>query len=362
MDKLKVVFVLPATNIGGAETVCINLINSLDYDKYDSTLIVIRQTGDLLEKLNKNTRLIDLNCKSTKSAPIALATYLRKLKPVIVFTTHSRAALLVSLISFVVPKFTQITRMQSSPQAEKNHQVYGSVQRFLYSWAFRRSDIVVAQTEEMKSEGERLFGISYDRLVVASNPVRDEVIRCTMESSKHLTHLMSKGCFNIVAAGRLSPVKGFRTLVTAFGELNDAIPNARLYILGRDGPEGEIIRELVRELGLSDKVKLLGHVKDPTPYFAECDLFVLSSIYEGCPNVFIENFVMNTPIVATQCCGLVSRLITEGINGFTVEIDNPKELAHAIEKAHSKLTRAKIKNKWPSEGSLISFFNDQLTF
>lgn len=357
--RIKIIFILPDTNIGGAETVCINLINSLDYDKYDPILIIIRRTGDLLDRLDKNVSVVDLGCRNTKGSLFKLVRELKHLRPQVVFTTHSRTALLVSVARIFVPKFLQISRMQSSPQAEKDNHAYGPIHRALYSWSFKKADIVVAQTEEMKIEAQEVFGLQSESIKVFGNPIRDEVIK--FEKSRiQMRPVLDNSYYNIVAAGRIDPVKDYRTLIRAFFQVKESIPNAALYILGRDGTDGQEIRRLIKDLDIVNEVHLIGHVGDPTSYFTQADLFVLSSVYEGCPNVLLENYILNTPLVATRCCGIVNRLIIEGVNGFSVETKNPNELAEAIKKAYRYLERSNIKNEWRPEQSLDNFFNDQL--
>ena len=355
-QKKRIVFLLPDTNVGGAETVCVNLLNSLDLNKYVPTLIVIRQTGNLLNRLNENVRVVDLGCRSTKGAFFKLLNKIRQLKPDVVFTTHSRTALISSVVSIFLKKFVLVSRMQSSPQAEKDHNEYGWIQRCLYSWSFNRAKFLIAQTEEMRSEAIKVFGLKGDKIIVAYNPIRTEVTSRT-ENSK-IRHLMNDEDYNIVAAGSISPVKDFKTLISAFSISKASMPKAKLFILGRDGDDAQAVRELINVLDLSNDVKLLGHVADPVPFFANCDLFVLSSIYEGCPNVLLENFVLNTPLIATRCCGMVSRLISEGKNGFTVSVKNIDELAVALQKAYFNLRRSEISNEWPSNKSLTILFNN----
>jgi glycosyltransferase involved in cell wall biosynthesis len=89
------------------------------------------------------------------------------------------------------------------------------------------------------------------------------------------------------------------------------------------------LRALIAELGLHDRVRLLGFQTDARPIYEAIDLFVLSSLREGLPNVVLEAMAMETPVVATRIAG-VPRLIQDGENGLLVEPGALDELTRAI--------------------------------
>ena len=91
-------------------------------------------------------------------------------------------------------------------------------------------------------------------------------------------------------------------------------PNFKLYILGDDRGALDEIENLITELDLKNHVVLAGFIGNPYLYYANCDLFILSSHREGFPNVLLENYYLNTPIVATRCVPIVQQLIENAIN------------------------------------------------
>ena len=135
----------------------------------------------------------------------------------------------------------------------------------------------------------------------------------------------------VVAAGRLTPQKGFDMLIKAWPEIAAAHPDWELHIYGR-GPERPNLQNLIDRLGLGQHVILKGfHRKFPTRLRAS-SLFVLSSRYEGFPMVLLEAAGCGVPAVAFDCPTGPSEIIEHGVNGLLVPAKSVSELGAAINK------------------------------
>ena len=110
------------------------------------------------------------------------------------------------------------------------------------------------------------------------------------------------GFSRIVAAGRLTRQKGFDLLIRAVAPILRRRPEVRLTILGA-GPEESALRSLAESLGVWDSVSLPGFVENPYRFFKAAGLFVLSSRWEGLPNVVLEALACGTAVVAFDCAG-----------------------------------------------------------
>src|SRR4029078_12432693 len=88
------------------------------------------------------------------------------------------------------------------------------------------------------------------------------------------------------------------------------------------------LQALTDKLGISQHVKLLGHVNDTQSFFESLDVFALSSLREGLPNVLLEALALEAPVVATRIAGIPS-LIQHGANGLLVEPEDEDALAAA---------------------------------
>ena len=128
----------------------------------------------------------------------------------------------------------------------------------------------------------------------------------------------------IFSLGRLHANKAFDTLVQAM----QFIPDAHLFIAG-EGPERKNLEILIKNLGLAERIHLLGWRDDNAALLAACDVFVCPSRHEPLGNVIIEAFSAEKPVVATRSQGALS-LIKEEYSGLLCPIDEPETLAKQI--------------------------------
>jgi glycosyltransferase involved in cell wall biosynthesis len=132
----------------------------------------------------------------------------------------------------------------------------------------------------------------------------------------------------VIAAGRLSPEKGFEDLVQAARIVVDRVPRTGFLLVG-DGPLRPAIEEAVRRAGLARAFVLAGFRDDLDRLMANADLFVQSSHTEGLPNVVLEAGACALPIVATAVGG-TGEVLEDGREGVLVPPRRPAELAARI--------------------------------
>lgn len=107
------------------------------------------------------------------------------------------------------------------------------------------------------------------------------------------------GELKVIAVGRLEPQKDYVTLLEAFAIVRRATP-CRLIILG-EGSEREKLERLAEELGISGSVDMKGYVQFPIKYVRQCNVFVLTSRWEGFGNVLVEALATGIQVVSTDC-------------------------------------------------------------
>lgn len=126
----------------------------------------------------------------------------------------------------------------------------------------------------------------------------------------------SRNYTNFINVGRLSPEKGHENLIMAFYELSKEHKDTRLYIVG-EGPLKKELLRLIKQLNLEESIILTGHVSNPYSLINKCDCFVLSSHYEGQGLVLLETQILNKAIISTNVTGAKS--VINGENGLLVE-------------------------------------------
>jgi len=153
----------------------------------------------------------------------------------------------------------------------------------------------------------------FNEVITVSQAVADKVgkyrtahiVYNGVAQGKRLNSDMSRTSLKkAIAIGRLDPVKGFDRLIEAWQGLE-----AQLEILG-EGPEYNYLSQLIKDLHLQDKIKLVGYQPDIYPYLAASDLVVVSSLKEGGPLIVAEALLVNKPVIATDV-GMVREFIPE---------------------------------------------------
>ncbi|CUU37483.1 MAG: glycosyltransferase [Armatimonadetes bacterium] len=135
----------------------------------------------------------------------------------------------------------------------------------------------------------------------------------------------------VLGAGRLVPLKGFDILLHAFARVREQMP-ARLVILG-EGEERPRLLQLASDLGVAADVELPGFDLNPFRYMKRASVFVLSSWYEGLPNVLIQALACGCPVVSTDCPSGPSEILDGGRYGALVPVGDAEAMARAIVRA-----------------------------
>ena len=169
------------------------------------------------------------------------------------------------------------------------------------SHAFRKADKVTAISKGVKEDLMENFNVMQD-ITVIYNPVDVYQVRQRAKEGVHddvLERFKATGAPIIVTAGRLETAKGQWHLIRSFANLRER-QNAKLVLLGGGSLE-VYLKELARDLGISEDVYFAGFQENLYAYFAQSDVFVLSSLFEGFGKVIIEAMAAGVPVVSTDC-------------------------------------------------------------
>lgn len=190
------------------------------------------------------------------------------------------------------------------------------------------SDGVLANATAVADEVSRAAGYPRERIAVVPNPtVTERLHRLAAEPPPH-PWLRDGGSPVILGIGGLRRQKDFGTLLRAFALLRRDRP-ARLLILGSGRQHARLAR-LAARLKVSDAVDLPGFSRNPYSCLAHASLFVLSSLWEGLPNVLIEALAVGTPVVATDTPGGAREILQDGRYGPLVPARAPRLLAESM--------------------------------
>ena len=132
----------------------------------------------------------------------------------------------------------------------------------------------------------------------------------------------------IVCVAALRPEKGHDTLLAAFAEVRDAVPQARLVLVG-DGSQRPQVEATIRAAGMQDNVRLTGRVDEIWPHLADADVFALTSPSEALGIAIMEAMAAGLPVVATNVGG-IPELVTPGATGELFAVRDHRELARKL--------------------------------
>jgi glycosyltransferase involved in cell wall biosynthesis len=203
--------------------------------------------------------------------------------------------------------------------------------RLGYRFLYPSADAVVAPSRGVASSLLQLSPIPIQKVRVIYNPVVSPELYEKADAPIEHPWFQPHQPPVVLAAGRLVALKGYDTLLRAFARVRQETP-ARLVILG-EGPERPNLERLAAELGVAADVDLPGFDPNPFRYMKRAGVFVLSSRYEGLPNVLIQALACGCPVVSTDCPSGPSEILDGGRYGVLVPVDDVEAMAQAIVRA-----------------------------
>ena len=328
--RSRIAFFLPDLGVGGAEKVFTQLLNEFSLTNFKIDLLLSQDVGEFRQLVNDNVETTAF-CNQRRSKPILLLCslfglfrFVKKHRPIAVYSTLTGANIVSLLVSLALHSVGTKFIIREANVKENNGWMYNVLSRFLYNEAYR----VVAVSEGVKNDLIRNFGVCTTKIVVIKNPVDIEYIKERSRETLSEPWLNDEKTPIIISVGRLYPQKDFQTLIKAFKLVRDT-RDAKLVIIG-DGPERGNLEQLIARLKLKNHVILLGIKNNPFVYVKNADVFVLSSKWEGFPNVLLEALALGRPIVATDCHSGPAELLT-GIDGCRlVPVGNVEAMAEAV--------------------------------
>ena len=330
MKRKHKVLVFVQSAVGGAERMSITVTKTLDRQRFEVIYCLVgtrKQGKGQLENFIPND--LQIRHISRRNPIFLIATFLMMLareKPDVVFSSVLNLNNKLLLLRSLFKKTKFIIR------ADNYLYTYSRKQRRIIGKTYPKADVIITQTEEMKQELDRELHLPEDKTVTLYNPIDTATIETRLEEGAN--PYPDDGSVRYVASGRFAKQKGFDLLVEAFAVVKKEQPQATLYIVGKnDGicePEYGNVRKLIVKHRLEESVKCVGFQSNPYVYLKYADCFVLSSRWEGLPNVMLESLYLGTPVAAFKCIPVIERIITEGKDGYLAEKEDAAGLAKAM--------------------------------
>lgn len=325
-------FLINSLRLGGAEKNCVNLANGLTHKGYKVSIIVLElRDAVLVKSLMPEVGVINLNISNARKSIFALSKIIDefKIKQILVFT-FQLAVVLVLIRKIWKKNFRIIARSINSLEEKYKHEKsiwHKWVSQFMVKKWFFDVDHIIAQSTGMKLELEKLKGDNEVPITVVFNFI--EKLPSFTNSPKQS---QDKICLFV---GKLKQQKNLFFLIDAFAKIVKDRSAVKLWIVG----EGELKQNLenrILNLGLQNDIILKGKSQNVAEYYRLADLCLLSSHYEGFPNVLIEANAFGVPVVSLDCPSGPSDIIIQDINGILVKEGTLEAYSSAILSALSK--------------------------
>lgn len=323
-DKKDLLFADKSMITGGIEKAQLNLLNNIDYKKYNVTVILEEKTGELLDKINNNVKVIELKVSDNNNVIIRkiINTYRKLIFKIFNYHNYDFSCCYTTY-SYSSNKIAKIASQNNSFYVHSDYSnVYKDENDFRNFFDSRKVDEyknIIFVSNESKKSFIKYYPELEEKTLVLNNFIDIEEIK---EKSKEKIEKSKNKKVLFVFVGRLDDTsKKLKRAIKLVEKLD-----IELWIIG-DGPDRGRYEEYAKELKVSNKITFFGKKSNPYPYIKEADYIILTSDYEGFPVIYQEAMVLRKNIITT-------------INTSDDQI-NMKEYAYIISKDEKMINEVK---------------------
>ena len=315
---------MPSIEGGGVEKNLFLISNFLI--KKIKNITLISTTKSKIKMFDRNIKFISPKSyyweKSNKKIKYIIALYLLfldllkdKNKLVLCFQANVYCTIMCKIMGVKI-----ITRSNSSPSGwSKNF-----IKKILFKKILNLSDKIIVNSLDFKNELKTLLGLNSTCIF---NPLNTKDI-INLSKKKNINFFNKKKTLKIVNVARFTDQKDHLTLLKAVNLIKDQI-NFQLIIVGRGVNKYKML-DYIRFNKLSNKVKLLNFQKNPYIIMKEADLFILTSKFEGLPNVILEALTLKKGIISTDCPTGPKEILKNGKYGILFKVGDYETLSKKI--------------------------------
>jgi len=348
LNSVRFTLVISSLSGGGAERVISIMANYWAEAAHQITILTFDDGNSPHYPISKSIQWHALNISSQSKTWIdGLINNLKRIHILRKFILQSEPDCVISFMSSTNILVLLATRFLSCKVliSERNYPKYDKENRKTWFWLrktlYPLADHLVVQTDSIKE-----YFRSYNRSVqVIPNPVKVDP-----ESLYNKPEVLLPACNKLVAMGSLTTQKGFDLLIDVFANLYRNHSNWNLIILGEGVLDNEL-KSRASRLDIEHAVIFAGRVENPFSIMSRCDLFVLSSRYEGFPNALLEAMACGLPVVSFDCPTGPNQIIQHGINGLLVPSEDKDRLKEAL---HSLMVEKEMRERMGKKASYVS--------
>lgn len=324
---IKILFFLSTLGNGGAEKVLVNLVNHMDTQKFDITVMTLFDEGENKEQLAPHIKY--LSCiKHVKKGLVQLMKCLtpKKLHDLFIKDYYDiEVSYLEGIATRIIsgcrnPKTKKIAWIHTEFVNEKFvSRIYRSFEEARNCYAI--FDKVVCVSEQVRERFCSLVVFNSEKVTVQYNTIDSDVIRM-LAQEKVSDSSFSQDEFKVIAVGKIIQNKGFDRLARVLKRLVSEDIYPHIYIVGA-GEDREKIEKYLEKESLSEYFTFIGYRKNPYQYINKCNLFVCSSYREGFSTATTEALILGIPVLTVDVSGM--RELLGNNNEYGVIVSNDEE-------------------------------------
>lgn len=348
-NRKKIIFYTMAMINGGTERTIANLSNHF-IKKYDIT-IVTNINGPIEYELDKRIKVIPIDKKDKRNE--------KNLKKIITKTSYKRSKILKNIIKKEKPNIIIVTlpeptiRILALKKYYKNIPIIVSIrnhpasefknfiEKQIRNKYYKYANIITLQNSIYKKYYPKEI---QNKIKITPNYLSEEFIDNNKNNKKYK---------QIITISRLEKQKNISLLIESFSKLDKKYNDYKLLIIG-SGKEKEKLLKLIKEKKLEKRISIKNKSNNIKKDLLSSTLFVLTSDYEGMPNVLLEAMACSLPVITTNSTEVIETIITNNVNGIITEKNNSLELTNKIKylldnksiRENLGKEASKIKNKY----------------
>ncbi|MER8950806.1 glycosyltransferase [Mesorhizobium sp. M0959] len=329
---MKITVVTPRYSVSGVPLAQAKFAQALANDGHDVELVIGRADAGLRLPKLLGVKLTVLGLPNVRTMFLPVWKHILKARPEIIFSAEDHLNAIVLLAAIIARSRAKVSCSSRVTPFDTYSNKILTKRWFLKQFSkavMWRADALTCVSEDMVRQYHHVFNAPPH--ICIYNIVVDGQSKHRMSEPIDHPWLLKKEVPVIIAAGRLEPWKGFDDLIRAIKILTER-KKVRLLILG-EGSQRSKLEQMVEDLDLEDAVDLPGYAENPLKYFARADVFALSSIVEGLPNVLVEAMMCGCTPVSTDCPTGPREVLQGGKYGYLVPVRDPTRMAAGIERA-----------------------------
>ncbi len=328
----------PSYGDGGVERMTVNLAHGFSDAGIRVDFIVPHQTAPYLSALQHKVNFITPPANTSQHLHW-LVRYLDSSHPDVLMPLKQQAAICAIKAKKQSRAETKIVVRTGTALASR-FALRGTF--FLTRWFksrklkhyYQQADGHITVALGSRKELHELIQIPEEAITVIKNPVITPALLKLQHATIDHPWFAPSSAPLIMGMGGFRTQKDFSTLINAFARLRGSRP-CRLLLAGK-GRQRKRLLKLCHQLGIQDDVCFPGFIDNPYPWLKRADLFVLSSLWEGSPNVLTEALALGTPVVATDCISGPGEILQDGKYGELVPLGDPQTMSDAMARALDK--------------------------